>query len=129
MARAMKRVARKYGDFDLAKAAKELHSRVAEATKNQQLVLSDSDNGRSVSCMGQAEEGPQGDLFSDRRQSSFDPMPMRHAANPRAVRYAEEHRRFLQENRRKLRQSGNLITYLSSVGKQAAVMYSDIMAK
>jgi hypothetical protein len=130
IALAIRRVARKYGDLDLAKAAKELHSRAVEATKNRQSVLSGSDDGP---CPRQAEVAPQGDLFPDLTKSILDPMAVGYAADPLETKFAEEHRRFLSENRpdvlQKLRQCGQLTSYLSSVGQQAAEMYSDIMAK
>jgi hypothetical protein len=122
IARAIRRVARKYGDVDLAKAAKELHSRATEATKNQQTVLNDSDDALPASRAREEEEASQGDLFSDRKKPTLDPL---------AMRYAEEHERFLRENKpavlRGLHRSGDLDSYLSSVGEQAAERFEMMM--
>ena len=49
---------------------------------------------------------------------------MQYAQEPKAQEYAQEHLRFLKENRpdvlAELRRSGDLNSYLSSVGSQAA---------
>jgi hypothetical protein len=65
VARAMRRVAKAYGDIDLAKAAEELHSRAAAAIKNRQSLLGHSeDHGRSTFRTPKAEVVLQADLFS-----------------------------------------------------------------
>jgi Transposon-encoded protein TnpV len=52
-------------------------------------------------------------------------------SDPTARQYAEEHRRFLEENNPGvldgLRQSGSLDSYLSSVGEEASQMFDHLM--
>lgn len=51
--------------------------------------------------------------------------------NPKATEYAQEHLKFLEENRPDvlagLRQQGNLNSYLSSVGDQASDQFLTLM--
>ena len=53
--------------------------------------------------------------------------------DPRAERYAAQHRQFLAENNpdvlRELKQSGDLNSYLSSVGEQAAQTFEQLMMR
>ena len=56
---------------------------------------------------------------------------MQHAQEPKAKEYAQEHLRFLKENRpdvlAELRRSGDLNSYLSSVGVQASDRFLTLM--
>ena len=58
---------------------------------------------------------------------------MHYAQDAKAERYAQEHKRFLEENRpdvlEQLRQSGDLNSYLSSVGEQARDRYAAALAQ
>jgi len=53
--------------------------------------------------------------------------------DPAAHRYAELHLKFLEDNNpavlRDLEQSGDLSSYLSSVGEQASLMFGHVMAQ
>jgi hypothetical protein len=66
MARTMKRLARKYGDPDLARRAKELNELAQEALMNRQSNLSNSRNGLPPDQRKSANRAPlsQGDLFA-----------------------------------------------------------------
>src|SRR6266566_4274861 len=64
-------------------------------------------------------------------QTPQPPPPQ--SSNLLASQYAEEHRRFLQENQpkllKKLSRSGDLESYLTEIGESAQEMLSDTMAR
>ena len=116
-ARAMKRLAGKYGDLSLARRAKELNREAHSALRMRKPVLSDQPLKNSERPNGQ----PGRRQVAQEQDEDQD--------DPTALRYAAEHKWFLQENNPSvLSGQSDPTSYLYSVGSQAARRLEHLMA-
>jgi hypothetical protein len=114
MAKAVKRLGVKYGDFGLVKAAKSLGGEANAAFKARQPVLS--------------RTFPRKDALRSQPKPTL--LEMEGTMDPLAERYVLEHKRFLEDNNPDvLRQLSDPTSYLSSVGSQAAERWEHLMSQ
>jgi hypothetical protein len=118
MARVLKRIAVKNADLGLMRDAKSLDREANVALKARQPLLR-----RALPT--DADDAP-----GSSRQQKPTLLGTEGTVDPLAERYAEEHRRFLDENNPSvLRGQSDLHSYLSSVGEAAAERLEHQMAK